>query len=137
MRLQTNDSSEVIVNMQHKPSCYKGCRAACGRSPAQGTGRDALGHGLSPGEAKALRGNLESSSQTEELPKGGGIRGIRTNGRSLHSHLLSASVEGRVLRWGGLWGKRDGLLIIRGGEAEVGHSLTDGLQRGFTCQLGD
>lgn len=74
MRLQTSDSSGVTVNMQHKQSCYKGCRAASGRSPAQGTGRDALGQGLSPGEAKALGGNLESSSQTEELPKGGRIR---------------------------------------------------------------
>lgn len=40
----------------------------------RGTGRDTLGQGLSPGEAKALGGNLESSSQTEELPKGGRIR---------------------------------------------------------------
>jgi len=34
-------------------------------------------------------------------------------------------------------GRRDGLLIIRGGEAEIGNSLPDGLQRGFTCQVGD
>lgn len=74
MRLQTSDSSGVIVNTQHKHSCYRGCRAASGRSPAQGTGRDALGQGLSPGEAKAVGGNLESSSQMEELPKGRGIR---------------------------------------------------------------
>ena len=34
-------------------------------------------------------------------------------------------------------GRRDGLLIIGGGEAEVRNSWTDGLQRRFTCQIGD
>lgn len=136
MRLQTSDSSGATVNLQHKPSCYKGCRAASGRSPAQGTGRDALGHGLSPGEAKALDGNLESSSQTEELPKGGGIRESGPmGGVSIVTFCLPLLKEESFSGVGS--GRRDGLLIIGGSEAEVGNSLTDGLQRGFTCQVGD
>ena len=102
MKLQTNDFSGAPWAFSINTHCYKGFGAGCARSPAQGTGRGAVGQGLP--RQKRLRLWVAAWSPFHRLEDFQKEEESRTNGRSLHSHhLLSDSIQGRTFpkRWNG------------------------------------